>query len=269
MRGTLDTDFFNPSRPRAFAHRGASGDYPENTMESFQAATELGTPYLELDIHLTRDGMVVVHHDDHLDRLEGREGMIKLMTFDELHKIDIARNFTPDGVSFPFRDQGIRVPSLHQALNAFPQQLFIVEIKQAEPSLVVPMIAVLHDTKMMRRVLIASEHQAPLDEVRALAPSLPTNFSAAEVGAFMMSLPPGAPACTPRGDALQVPPEYMNWKLVSPESIAAAHRIGVEVHVWTVNEEREMRQLLAMGVDGLITDYPALLLHVLGSLQYD
>lgn len=267
MRGTLDTDFFDPSRPRAFAHRGVSGNYPENTMESFQAAAELGTPYLELDIHLTRDSVVVVHHDESLSRLAGRDVLIKTMTFAELREIDIARNFTPDGVSFPFRDRGIRVPSLHEVLDAFPHQLFIVEVKQAEPSLIVPMLAVLHDTKMMRRVLIASEYQAPLDEVRTLAPSLPTNFSAAEVGAFVMSLPPGAPVSLSRGDALQVPPEYMNWKLVSPESIAAAHRIGVEVHVWTVNEEREMRELLAMGVDGLITDYPARLLRVLGSLE--
>jgi glycerophosphoryl diester phosphodiesterase len=72
MRGTLDTDFFDPSRPRAFAHRGASGNYPENTMESFQTAAELGTPYLELDIHLTRDSVVVVHHDESLNRLAGR-----------------------------------------------------------------------------------------------------------------------------------------------------------------------------------------------------
>jgi glycerophosphoryl diester phosphodiesterase len=235
-------------------------------MEAFQAAVDLGAHYLELDIHSTSDGALIVHHDDNLSRLAARDSPIKLLTSAELDEIDIAYNFTRDGANFPFRGRGLRAPLFEEVLRTFPRQLFIIEIKQSEPSLIAPLLTILRDTGMMRRVLIASEHQAPLDEVRSLAPSLPTNLSASEVGAFMMSLPPGAPRYEPRGDALQVPPEYMSWKLATSESIAAAHRLGLEVHVWTVNDEPEMRELLAMGVDGLITDYPARLLKVLASL---
>lgn len=266
MREMLDTEFFAPSLPRVFAHRGASGDFPENTMASFQAAVAIGAPYLELDIHSTRDGAVVVHHDDLLTRLAARDSFIKALTSAELAEVDIAYNFTPDRINFPFRGRGICIPTLREVLGSFPRQRFIIEIKQSDPSLVIPMLTILRETGMMRGVLIASEHQAPLDEVRSLAPSLPTNLSAAEVAAFMMSLPPDSPPYQPRGDALQVPPEYMSWRLVTPESVAAAHRLGLEVHVWTVNEEPEMRALLAMGVDGLITDYPARLLDVLKPL---
>jgi glycerophosphoryl diester phosphodiesterase len=116
---------------------------------------------------------------------------------------------------------------------------------------------------MRRRVLVASEHQAPIDEFRTAAADIPTNFPTAEVAAFLMSLPSGAPPFMPHGAALQVPPEHESWKIVTPESVAAAHRIGVEMHVWTINEEAEMRAMLALGVDGIITDFPARLLNLL------
>jgi len=115
-------------------------------------------------------------------------------------------------------------------------------------------------------VLIASEHQAPIDESRAMAPDIPTNFPTPEVAAFLMSLPPGAPPFAPHGQALQIPPEYESWKMVTPDTVAAAHRIGVEMHVWTINEEAEMRALLALGVDGIITNFPARLLKLLAQI---
>jgi glycerophosphoryl diester phosphodiesterase len=266
MRPQVETEFFDPPRPRVFAHRGASGDYPENTLPAFAAARDLGARYIELDVHMTRDGYVVVAHDDDLKRVGAAAGLIREMTLAELSRVDAAYNFTPPsagGGEFPFRGRGIRVPELAEVFDACPKQRFIVEIKQTSPSLIEGLIGVIDRAGMRRRVLVASEHQAPIDEFRAAAADIPTNFPTPEVAAFLMSLPPGAPSFAPRGEALQIPPEYESWKMVTADTVAAAHRIGVEMHVWTIDEEAEMHAMLALGVDGIITNFPARLLKLL------
>ena len=262
MREHPDTDFFKPALPRAFGHRGSAGTHPENTLESFAAAAALGIEYFELDVHMTRDGEVVVSHDGDLERTCGRAGVIAEMTYAELATADAGRMFTLDGANFPFRDRGIRVPRLAEVLAAFPKLRVLIEVKQIAPSLIVPMLGVIDRAGMRRSVLVASEHQPPLDEVRRLAPEIPTNFSYFDTGEFFQAMvrrdnyrPPGA--------ALQIPRNYESWQLVTPDSVEFAHRLGVEVHVWTVNEEAEMNQLLDLGVDGLISDYPGRLLDVI------
>jgi glycerophosphoryl diester phosphodiesterase len=266
MRPRTQTEFFDLPRPRAIAHRGASGDFPENTLPAFAAARNFGTPYIELDVHVTRDGHPVVAHDEHLKRVADVDGLICEMTLADLSRVDAACNFTPPtkaAAEFPFRGRGIRVPELAEVFAACPDQRFIVEIKQTSPSLVDSLIGVIDRAGMRRRVLVASKHQAPIDEFRAAAPDIPTNFPTAEVAAFLMSLPPDAPPFAPRGMAMQIPAQHESWKLVTPETVAAAHRLGVEMHVWTINLEAEMRALLALGVDGIITNFPARLLKLL------
>src|SRR5579863_2099853 len=112
MRADLDTDFFSPPhRPRVVAHRGLSGSFPENTMVSFRNAHRVRAPYLEFDVHMTRDGEVVVSHDADLHRVSGRHGLIAELTCAELAKFDAGHAFTTDhGATFPFRGQGITVP---------------------------------------------------------------------------------------------------------------------------------------------------------------
>ncbi len=201
-----------------------------------------------------------------LERIGAVDGLIREMTLAEVSRVDAAHNFTPAsgaGAEFPFRGRGIRVPELGEVFVGCPEQRFIVEIKQTRPSLVDALIGVIDRAGMRQRVLVASEHQTPIDELRAIAPDIPTNFPTPEVAAFLMSLPPGAPPFVPRGAALQIPPEYESWKMVTPDTIAAARRIGVEMHVWTIDEEAEMRELLALGVDGIITNFPARLLKLL------
>ncbi len=183
MRETLDTDFFAPPRPRVIAHRGDSAAYPENTMESFRAAAGLGAPYVELDVHMTRDGEVVVSHDGELERMCGRSGTIAQLTYRELLAFDAGFNFTIENRGYPFRGRGIRVPALHEVLSAFPDRRFVIEVKQTEPSLTRRLLEVVDRAGMRRRIAIVSEHQPPLDEIRDLAPQIPTNFSGLEVAA--------------------------------------------------------------------------------------
>jgi glycerophosphoryl diester phosphodiesterase len=256
MREQLNTDFFTPALPRVFGHRGSAGTQPENTLESFRAAVASGVQYLEFDIHMTRDGEVVVAHDNHLARMCGLERTIPEMTYAELATADAGRMFTLDGATFPFRDKRIRVPRLAEVLEAFPKLRMIVEVKQIAPSVVEAMLDVIDRAGMRRKVLVASEHQEPLDEVRKLAPEIPTNFSYLESGLFIQAMGIHDAGYRPPGDAVQIPHRHESWELVTKESVDFAHRVGVEVHVWTVNEEAEMSELLDMGVDGLISDYP-------------
>lgn len=262
MRSTLQTDFFKPPMPRAFGHRGSAGTHPENTLLSFQAAVDAGACYLELDVHMTRDGEVVVSHDDNLERTSGRPGLIREMDYVQVREADAGFCFAAER-GFPFRGRGIKIPRLADVLATFHAFRFIIEVKQEQPSLVQPMLHVIDSAGMAGRVLIASERQKPLDEVRRSTPGIPTNFSYEEGAGFLNAMAnPGAPY-QPPGDALQIPTTYHDWKLATPETVAAAHRLGIEVHIWTVNEEPEMRALLDMGVDGIISDYPQRLLRVI------
>ncbi len=264
MRQTLETDFFTLALPRAMGHRGSAGTHPENTMPSFQAAVDAGARYLELDVHTSRDGEVVVSHDEELERACDRPGILRMLDYADILAADAGHHFSPDdGKSFPFRGSGIRVPRLGEILSAFSSIRFVIEVKQTEPSLVEAMLRVLDETNMRHMVLVASEHQAPLDEVRARAPEIPTNFAYHEVAGFMQAMASRASDYVTPGDALQIPPEYEGWRLVNPDTLEAAHRFGVEMHVWTVNEESEMRELLAMGVDGILSDFPTRLLRVI------
>jgi glycerophosphoryl diester phosphodiesterase len=266
-RPSLNTNFFDLPKPRAIAHRGASGNYPENTLSAFRAAAEAGAWYFELDVHMTRDGHIVVSHDPDLARTCGIEASIRELNLAEVKQADAGYAFqspaADNSAQFKFRGRGIQIPTLAEVFAAFPDRRYVIEIKQSEPSLAAALLEVVDRFGMHRRVLMAGEHQGPIDEIRALASSIPTGMAYREIADFMQSLAPGAEPYSPRADALQVPPEFESWRLVTRESVAAAHRLGIEVHVWTVNDPAEMRAMLELGVDGIITDYPARLLALL------
>lgn len=265
MRPSLDSDFFSAPRPRIFAHRGTAGTHPENTMVSFQAAYDLGARYLETDVHMTRDGEIVVSHDPDLARCCGGLGLIKDAAYAEIAKADAGYAFTLDGNDFPFRGKGHRIPRLIELLTTFPGAFFNIDLKPEDVSLTEAVLRVIDATKMRRRVLLTSEHQNRLDEVRPIEPGIPTSFGYLEIAAFMQALASHDETYQPKGDALQIPPEYYSWKLATSESIAMAHRHGIEVHIWTLNDESSMHEMLALGVDGIMSDFPEVALKVAAS----
>ena len=267
MRKHLDTDFFVAPRPRVMAHRGASAGYPENTLPAFRAAVETRADYIELDVHCTRDAEVVVVHDAELSRVASDDRSVSEMTMAELETVDAAFNFSPDGNGWPFRGRGIRVPTLTEVLKTWPALRFVVEFKPRDPAIADATLEVVRRTGMERRVLFASEHLPPIARVRALAPQLPTNLAAVEIAAFMQALASEAQPNAVAGDALQIPPEHQGLKLATAQVVAAAHRNGLEVHIWTINDQAQMEEMLSLGVDGIITDNPSRLLALLQSRQ--
>jgi len=235
-------------------------------MASFQAAVDVGARYLETDVHATRDGVIVVAHDPDLARCCGGRGFINQASFDEIQRLDAGYAFTRDGAEFPFRGKGLRVPRLIEVLIAFPNAFLNIDLKPEDVSITAAVLKAIDEAKARRRVLLASEHQNRLDEIRAMAPGIPTSLGYLEIAAFMQALAAHDDSYRPRGDALQIPPEYYSWKLVTAETVAMAHHHGIEMHIWTLNDEPSMRAMIELGVDGIMSDFPDLALRVAASV---
>jgi glycerophosphoryl diester phosphodiesterase len=254
--------YFDIPRPHLFAHRGASGEAPENTRAAFERAVELGVRYLEMDCHATADGELVILHDADLARTTDAEGPVRERRFAELERIDAGHRFTPDGGrTFPFRGRGVRIPRLAEILAAFPEVRINLEVKQDDPPIAEEVVRAVRRAGAERRVLLAAEAEAVLAKLRALDPGTALGSSLEDVVEFVRAGAENRLAGhRPRGHALQIPPEALGRPLVTPELLAGARHLGVFVHVWTINEPREMRRLLELGVDGVMSDFPARLL---------
>lgn len=254
----MEKGFFTGPKPRIFAHRGASGEAPENTLPAFRLALERRAPYAELDVHSSCDGHIVVIHDDTLERTTNGTGRVHDHTLKELKRLDAGYHFSPDGgKTHPFQGTGVTLPTLEEVFVAYPELKFVIEIKQAEPPIEEEVIAVVKRCGREKEVLLASEHNDVLARVRRLAPELTTSFSAAEVREFIERVYGGRMQdYLPPAPALQISPEYGGVPLVTKETVAAARALGVEVHVWTINDPQEMERLLNLGVDGIMSDWP-------------
>lgn len=250
--------YFSVPEPRLFGHRGASALAPENTIEAFRRALE-ATPYIELDVRLTADAHVVVIHDASIIRTTGRRGRVEKMTLEALQVLDAGFGFTLDhGHSFPFRGRGIRVPTLEEVLRSFPEALLNVEIKRTREDAAEAVAETLLRLDAAGRVLVASFEHDVLRRFRVAAPEVPTNFSRTEVRHFLARVREQSfDGYAPPGAALQVPEFFGLRRVVSPPFIEAAHRLGVEVHVWGVKDVLDIRRFLALGVDGVMVDDPA------------
>lgn len=262
--GTEPTRYQDGPRPRLFAHRGASGLHPENTLPSFAAGLADGADRLELDVHATADGHVVVLHDPVVDRTTDGTGEVRRLPLAALRRLDAGHRFRAADGTFPFRGRGITVPTLDELLAAHPGVPLNIEIKQDDPPIEAAVLAVLDRHGARESTLLAAEHAHIMHRIRAAAPDVVTSFSAQEVGEFVFRLRDGRLAdYRPAGVALQVPPSFEGTAIVTAESVAAAHRLGLEVHVWTINDPGEMEALLDLGVDALMTDLPAVAAAVL------
>jgi len=253
--------------PRAFGHRGAAGVAPENTIVSFRRACADGADVLELDVHATADGEIVVLHDPTLERTTDGAGAVAALRFAEIERLDAGHRFTPDGGrTFPFRGAGVRVPRLGELLREFPGMPLNIEIKQETPSIVAEVVALLRAARTP--VVLAAELDVIMQAIRGHAPDLPTSLAAGEVAGFIGTLTAGEAPTLPAGAvALQIPPRFEDVELVNAATVAAAHAVGAEVHVWTINDSDEMRRLLALGCDGIMSDVPALARRVVGEYR--
>lgn len=249
----LDAGLDQPGAVLAFAHRGGAF-HPElegleNTLTAFQHAVDLGYLYLETDVHATRDGVLLAFHDAVLDRVTGSTGTIADMGYDQLAEVTVAEQE--------------QIPTLASLLERFPATRFNIDIKSE--SAVRPLADLIQRTGSHDRVCVGSFADRRMREFRRRMdrPVATACGPAAVVAArFARGLLTRPLARTP-GDAYQVPHHRGRIRVVTEAFVARAHALGRPVHVWTVNDPTEMRGLLDLGVDGLITDRTDVLRDVL------
>jgi glycerophosphoryl diester phosphodiesterase len=252
--------------PVNFAHRGTSARTPENTLEAFRMAVEAGAGGLELDVHMTRDGEIVVIHDSTVDRTTDGSGAVAEMTLDNLRTLDAGYRFSPDGGrTHPYRGRGLRVPTLAEVYKEFPDSYVNIDIKEAQPDVEEAVLRVIRSAGAEERTLVVSDDHALVRRFRGVSGAwISTGASRLEIGAFfLLSRLRLEWSVRPAYDALQVPVEHEGITLVKPRFLEAAHARGVRVDVWTINDPDEMRRLLDLGVDVVMTDVPEALTDVL------
>lgn len=255
-----------PERPLVFAHRGGGGLIPENTLEAFVYSARMGVDVLELDIHATSDGALVVLHDAMVDRTTDGRGRVNELALEAVKKLDAGFLFTTDGgKTFPFRAKGVTVPTLKEIFDRLPEMTFNIEPKQATPSIIKPLCNLIREEKMVDKTIVGSFRQEVIDEFRRECPEVATSASPSEVSKFLALSKTGvSESYKSPMQALQVPQNLGALEVVSKEFVENAHRRNLKVHVWTVNETTDMQRLIEMGVDGIMTDYPDRLLNLLG-----
>lgn len=246
--------YFDPARPRVLAHRGLALAAPENSLLAFAHAVAQGVQHIETDVHVSADGEAIIAHDPDLSRVAGQPTRVDELTVAQLARVELG--------------EGQHPPTLAEALDAFPETRFNIDLKAA--GAVAPTVAAVRDARAEHRVLLTSFSERRRRAALRLLPGVATSASGARFAAALLSASIGAAPlvrASLRGlHAVQIPVRALGLDTVSPGRLRAYRRAGVEVHVWTVNDEPEMRRLLALGVDGLVTDRADIALEVVRSL---
>jgi glycerophosphoryl diester phosphodiesterase len=239
-----------------YAHRGGSFLRPENTIAAFDHGLSLGADGLEFDVHLSRDGVVVVHHDLTLERTTNGQGPVAALTAEELSRLDA-------GAHFPgFAGVVGGVPTLRDVLRRYTKDLIVIELKLNEPELAHRTIDEVRAADALDRVALGSYGTRVLRAARVYEPRIRTGSSREETRLFLYRSWCRWPVRHPKYREFQVPEMAGSTRVVSPRFVRYAHQAGCPVKVWTVDEEADMRRLLSWGVDAIISDRPDIAVRV-------
>lgn len=269
----------------AYAHQGGEFEAPSSTLHAIDRAIALGATGIELDVHATKDGELVVCHDPTVDRTTNAAGAIVEMTLGELRELDNAYWFVPGEAAvrgraadeYPLRgrapaDRRFGVATLSEVFELVGACALNLDIKQTAPA-VAPyeeaLAAALSDCPRPELVIVASFHDAATDRFRELAPEIATSPGQNEVTAFVQSVIRGEdpdPSIA-RHAAIQVPPRAFGVELVTEAFVESAHGHGLAVHVWTIDDPSEIRRLCRLGVDAVMSDRPSTLVGTLVELD--
>jgi glycerophosphoryl diester phosphodiesterase len=257
-------------RTLVIAHQGGDGVWPGDTMFAFEKAVEIGADVLEMDAHITKDGQIVLMHNETVDDTTDGTGLIEDMTLAELKGLDAAYDWSIDGdITFPYRGRRIQVPALEELFQKFPQMRYLIEIKLTENPIDKPLCELIRKYGMQNKVIIGSFHDEAMRNFRTTCPEVATGASRGEVTSYVIlgKIFLGG-FISPEYQALQVPWEKSESKgipIMTARFIREAHAKNLHVEPWTVNDPELMKQYIEWGVDGIITDRPDLLIEVLGN----
>jgi len=245
------------------AHRGGAALAPENTLEAFeQAVTHWGADMLELDVQATVDGVLVVFHDETLERCTSGVGRVDAQPWAELRALDA-------GVRWPASaGRGVRIPRLDAVLEALPDVRLNIELKAGDDAVVECFVRTLRAYDALERVCIGSESESVANRLYAACPEACHFFPAEPLAAWVFGLKTGAAKQPdPRFSVVDMPNVWQGMSLVDEALLDAADRAGLWVNVWTVDEPEEMARLIGLGVGGVMTDRPDLLRGALNAAR--
>jgi len=252
--------------PLVIAHQGGAGIWPGNTIYAFQNAVEMGVDVIETDIRQTKDGVLVVSHDEYVDSKSNGIGRVANLSLAELQTLDAAYNWSPkEGPTLPFRGRGIIYPSLEEVFITFPDMRFNIDMKQSDPPIYTALCELIRKYNMQDKVVAASFSHETISEFRKLCPEVTTSGDETETRNFVfMNLAYLGHWYSPNFKVFQVPTRSSGITIMTPHFVRAAHERNLRVDVWTIDDPEEMDRLIDMGVDGIITDRPDLLMELLG-----
>ncbi len=262
----------------AFAHQGGSAEGPSSTLSAIGRALAEGATAIELDVHATADRQIVVCHDETVDRTTNHHGQIAELTLAELREMDNAywwiagATVTPGREASEYLERGqapanrdYGIVTLEEVVERIPGVLLNLDVKRTVPD-VEPYEELLADElrrlERLSSVIVGSFHDVAVERFRSFAPEVATSAATGEAATFYFSMLEGVPSVPPVV-AFQVPAVYGDVRVVDERFVETAHAAGIAVHVWTINDPGEMRELLDVGVDGLISDRPTALVKVL------
>jgi glycerophosphoryl diester phosphodiesterase len=255
--------------PLVMAHQGGEGERPSNTMLAFLNAAKEGADVLDTDMHITKDGVLVLMHDATVDRTTNGHGEIRNLLFSDLRKLNAGYSFTADGGrTFPYRSQTVRVPSVEELFQQFPTRRLGIEIKDADPVEARQFCYLIRKYKMEDHVLVSSFAQANMDVFRSTCPEVATSATAGEVRYFLtLQYLHLTRTLSPAYGSFQVPEAALGRNVITPDFLKAARERNLPVLPWTINEEEDLRRVMDMGVYAINTDYPSRLLRILKEKQ--
>ncbi len=250
-------------RPLMIAHAGGSGLNPENTLEAFAASAALGADMLEMDVRLTKDGILVTHHDADIARTSNGSGAVLDHTLAELKALNFGCNFRDQSGAAPYFDRAAHLAMLEEIFQQYPGLPLVIELKdygETGRRAASTLATLIGKYQRTGDVIVASFDDATLDVFRRISGQVATSSAKRQTRNFvLLSLLRLDRLWRGGVEALQVPSdsrEANGFNLARRLYIRAAHARNVAVHYWTVNDPAEMRRLIAIGADGLITDYP-------------
>ncbi|MHA6495402.1 glycerophosphodiester phosphodiesterase [Pseudomonas borbori] len=253
-------------QPLVIAHRGGKGLWPENSLFAFERAHALGVDMLEMDLHLSSDGELVVIHDQTLERTTNGQGNVAAFSLDQLQALDAGYQWTADGgQSYPYRGQGIAIPSFVEVLERLPSAAKVIEIKVPDAGMEARLCDALEQHDQLERVIVGSFYERSLQTFREQCPGVATSAGPGSVRLLVALNWLGLGGLlSPSYQALQIPQRHSGLQVASARLMRVAQERGLAVQLWTINEQPRMRRLLDQGAQGLITDYPDRALQLLG-----